>query len=994
MYDEWWNPVYVVRDGEYQTEIRPNQVADKSFGPRSIDDYPRITNHPYHAKNIEEISEQKSQEPPKPLRAARTRSQREETLEAAIDRLTSECKWNEKEARMRNLAQEALLNGEIVRESTARLTKGELLEIGERVAEVREESAREARISETLATKPDNYFVITDDRDLERMMARLHEECALQRQDEWFQRVFSWFDNTAIRRKLLERGIEIPLVQSLTEWDTETSGVDRFIDLTGGYSFWLPLLNEGYYVAYGHLTGDAQCSREAALLAVQAFIEDAAQIKAYHNADFDLNMHLNDGFQPAGIRYCSMDGYQVLSGEEFAPLKETVAKYKHRLDLPPMDDYAFEDLFGNVSPMLFSPEVVGIYAIKDVHKGWAFTKWQINLLMSRDRLGVAYAEIRQYLIEVNANIVRTGFDIDLDELVRLSKEYRKRLEKAKQAIFDAYKIDAAFLYDMSMAIKGEKINAWCEQKRKKIANRDDMLAKCRTDLAAANPVTKKYADLRRRIERYETEVLAEPIPQNAPDFVREFNLDSDDHLAYLIYDRLGIKDRTGEIDKDKNKRRGVSKDVLAAYYEEEPSLKPLAEYAKFATLLGTFVEKIPNALDVDGRLHTQLGVAQTARYKSKSYNGKPFTSMPQGEYLEIMRTLVECDRKVSKGTNLQNIPARYDEGIRVRMAFIPREGYRFVGSDLSSIEPRLQAHRMAVEFGDQIFADMYRQGLDPYVEFASILFEVARELCVEKAYKERKGTPGEIPPYRKAMKELFLARGYGQAFESFAKKVRQYGVSDAQARVAYDKFAEILPGFQRMVEATFAILREREFAENLWGQKRRFPEYKARWNRLCDLMRKVGISDKNDPELAKKSGKLKWEERSEFWDLIRKTGAAEREAFNHTIQSSGAAVLQQNMIMFYYVCVIGRGWLFHLTLHDELKHGIPEDQLTPEAIELYADIMTTTVDLAVPLETDTVIEPRWMEEYSPDEWDFENCRPLPEFANKYDYLKPKEAQPA
>ena len=97
-------------------------------------------------------------------------------------------------------------------------------------------------------------------------------------------------------------------------------------------------------------------------------------------------------------------------------------------------------------------------------------------------------------------------------------------------------------------------------------------------------------------------------------------------------------------------------------------------------------------------------------------------------------------------------------------------------------------------------------------------------------------------------------------------------------------------------------------------------------------MRKARISDKNDPQLGEKSRKLKWEERSEFWELIKATGKAERQAFNHTIQGSGANVLQFCMIRSYYECTLAKGWEFNLTLHDEMKHSIPNDQLTPEVM--------------------------------------------------------------
>jgi len=58
---------------------------------------------------------------------------------------------------------------------------------------------------------------------------------------------------------------------------------------------------------------------------------------------------------------------------------------------------------------------------------------------------------------------------------------------------------------------------------------------------------------------------------------------------------------------------------------------------------------------------------------------------------------------------------------------------------------------------------------------------------------------------------------------------------------------------------------------------------------------------------------------------------------------------------------------------------LPKKDVTMENMILIDDVMTKTVVFSLPLKADLVIEPRWMEEYGLDEWDFENCKPK-EFA--------------
>ncbi|MEQ4485224.1 DNA polymerase [Cohnella silvisoli] len=875
--------------------------------------------------------------------------------------------------------------------ANAKWTKGDVLAAGAAILREQAVAERQLRAAETLRTKPENFHVITDNNDLPRMVARLREEVRLQQFDPWFRKVFGLFDNTLIRRKLAESGIDIPAAMSLTVWDTETSGLDKMLDLSGGYSFWLPLLNEGYYVAYGHLTGETQCTRSKALGAIERFMSLPEHIKSFHNAEYDLAILLNDGLKPRGVRYDSVYGQRILNEhEESFGLKPLIAKYKAAIGID-IDDFTFEDLFAKESPMLHAIEVVGIYAIKDVLKGWALTRWQIDNMIAINNLYVPFFEIRQYLTEVNVNIERTGFVIDIDGLRDLSVEFRGRLEIAQKNVVEAYGVsEPEFLRKMDRVVNARSIAEWVDKTKRKAERLRDSIEKKRAKLAemvaAGKTHLKSYEAESSALLRYEVELAEVPAPieDNAPITVEAFVFTNDNHLRYLIYDHLGIRDRTKEIVKDKKKERAVSKDVLERYFEDEEALAPLAEVSMLEKLLGTYIEKIPEALDVTGRLHTQLDTVSTGRYSSKGYSGKP-NNLREGpvtddDFLDTMRQLVDCPEKsVAKGTNIQNIPSRTKEGTRVRMKFVPPSEHVFLGSDLSSIEPRIQAHKMATEFGDEIFADMYRMGLDPYVEFASTLFDVDKALCTEKAYKDGLTTV----KYRGLTKDMFLAKGYGQAQDQFVKTAVKRGVQEASAKRAYAKFDEILPGFTTMVNASFEHLRKYGWTATLWHQKRRFPEYRENWRKLCVLMKRAGIVDKSDPDLAKKSNRLRYEERTEFWQLIRLTGRDERSAFNHEVQGSGANVLQLCMIRSYYECTIGRGWEFPLTLHDEQKHAVPVTELTPEAVTLYDDIMTNTVTFACPLACDTTIETRWMCEYSAEEWDFEAGRPLPEYANKY-----------
>jgi len=256
--------------------------------------------------NPQKHSAQQAEGKAKAQAAAERKASANESLEDAFNRVL-QTKLTDKQRKQVELAKQACIDGKAGRLNDGKLTQKEAVQIGKQVEEKHLAELREKRMKETVETKPDNYHVITKDSDLPAMVERLREEVRLQQSDEWFQRTFRLFNETHIRKKLEENGVQIPEVMSFTEWDTETSGTDTMIDLSGGYSFWLPLLDEGYYVAYGHISGEVeepfeQCSRSAALEAVRKFIEHPSQAKAFHNTPFDLAMFRNDGLNPQGFR--------------------------------------------------------------------------------------------------------------------------------------------------------------------------------------------------------------------------------------------------------------------------------------------------------------------------------------------------------------------------------------------------------------------------------------------------------------------------------------------------------------------------------------------------------------------------------------------------------------------------------------------------------------------------------------------------------------------
>ncbi|WP_309241927.1 DNA polymerase [Brevibacillus daliensis] len=345
-------------------------------------------------------------------------------------------------------------------------------------------------------------------------------------------------------------------------------------------------------------------------------------------------------------------------------------------------------------------------------------------------------------------------------------------------------------------------------------------------------------------------------------------------------------------------------------------------------------------------------------------------------YHAIVRKLISDDRKVPKGTNLQNIPAKKD-GKRVRMCFVPREGYVFIGADLGQIEPRIQSHIMYTKYGDNSMRQIFIDDTGYYETMAEMTFRLPREYCVDGA----DDPTGTFKP-RSMMKTGVLAVSYDQSPNAFAKKMH---VTNGIAEMFFSQFNESFPSFKQMVTDIREGMKRTGYVETLYGRKRRFPDYKRvaaeaakheqKRIRLYTERKRLNAKDKQTPADESRLSVIQAE-----LDILRdQTGLVgywERAAFNAVIQGTGADILKMNGNRMARICK-ERGWEMNASIHDEVLLSVPRDQVTPETIALINDVMTKTADLSVPLTTDIVIMPRWMEEYRPDkgEWDFENCRP-------------------
>jgi DNA polymerase-1 len=558
-------------------------------------------------------------------RARKDHKDQNKTLSEQIDELLQTLKNpSEKDLYYMDLAKNKLLSGETDRLRDGKISKSELIEIGKTIERYEELKKKRERAKKVIESKPDNYFILRDDRQLPQFLSRLREECRLQR--------VCWKDLWK------DLGVE-----SLVAIDYEGTGTDWFKDLSIGLAVWLPILDEGYYLPYGHVfideldidfefkhkPHDKQLTRSEVIKTIKPYMEAETEGKTAHMGAprYDLHVAKNDGIEVQGLVFDSHNAMFLLNEhEESYGLKNLIKKYGRLFGID-HEIYTFEDLFGNGSPAPYDIELVGIYAINDVYYGWKLTEWQITMLQNIGNLWKCYCRIDKDLPETDFFIQRCGFDVDFEALGNLEHEFEGELKRAKQSLFTAYNIDSSFIDKMSRTINKHKIKKWQEDQGKRIQKWEERKVKLESELAklesARKTHLKKYTDMKSQLEKHMRNKPDPPTVENYPDHIQEFVLTNRNHIGYLIYDHLRIKDITPSIEV--GKERSTGKGILEKYFEQHDSLKPLKRVSELEKLLSTYIRSFPNSIDFDGKLHSMFDSCSTStgRYSSKSYSGRP-----------------------------------------------------------------------------------------------------------------------------------------------------------------------------------------------------------------------------------------------------------------------------------------------------------------------------------------------------------------------------------
>ncbi|OPY65466.1 MAG: DNA polymerase I [Syntrophorhabdus sp. PtaU1.Bin050] len=348
-----------------------------------------------------------------------------------------------------------------------------------------------------------------------------------------------------------------------------------------------------------------------------------------------------------------------------------------------------------------------------------------------------------------------------------------------------------------------------------------------------------------------------------------FNINSPQQLSRVLFDTLKLPPL-------KKTKTGYSTDteVLQTLSLQHPLPKEILEYRTLTKLKGTYIDVLPTLINPhSGRIHASFNqmVAATGRLSSSD-------------------------------PNLQNIPIRGEEGMKIREAFVPEDGYILVSSDYSQIELRVLAHIS----GDQVLIDTFLRDEDIHSRVAREVFGVAEG--------------GVTQEMRRTAKVINFGIIYGMSSYGLAKEL---GILQRDAQSYIDDYFVKHQGVSRYMSNVVEEARQNGFVRTLFGRIRYIPEI-------------------NNPDTN-----------------VRQLG--ERAAMNTPIQGTAADIIKIAMVNIHRkIKARGLSSQLIMQIHDELVFEVKEEELAVME-PLIKEGMEQAVSLAVPLKVSLGKGHNWAE---------------------------------
>src|SRR5918996_927937 len=385
------------------------------------------------------------------------------------------------------------------------------------------------------------------------------------------------------------------------------------------------------------------------------------------------------------------------------------------------------------------------------------------------------------------------------------------------------------------------------------------------------PLVPVLAEMERhgiRVEPARLEAFAKELERTLDNLTREiyelagepFTIASPKQLAHVLFEKLKLpairRTKTGY---------STDADVLTELAVGHPLPAKVLEHRTLSKLKGTYADALPVLVNpATGRIHTTFNqlVAATGRLSSQD-------------------------------PNLMKLPIRTELGRRIREAFVPEEGWRFVAADYSQIELRILAHLS----GEPAIIESFRRGEDIHTRTACEVFRVE---------------PAAVTSLQRTIaKSANYAILYGVSAFGLAQATK---IDQKEAQRYIDAYFAAHPRVRAFIDRTLAEGREQGYVTTLMGRRRYLPDLRS-----------------NNPVAR---------------------NAAERMAMNAPVQGTASDMIKVAMVRVH-AALRARGLQSRMLLqvHDELLFEAPPAEVEA-VVTLAREIMVAALPLDVPIVVD------------------------------------------
>lgn len=354
----------------------------------------------------------------------------------------------------------------------------------------------------------------------------------------------------------------------------------------------------------------------------------------------------------------------------------------------------------------------------------------------------------------------------------------------------------------------------------------------------------------------------------------EFNIDSPQQLGEVLFEKL-------QIPSGKKTKTGYSTNVEVlemiannGELSEDKRMigKKLLEYRAYKKLLSTYIEPIPKLADKEDRIHTTFNQNGTSTGRLSSAN-----------------------------PNLQNIPVRTDDGIRIRTGFVAKEGHSLISFDYSQIELRVLAELSK----DRNLVQAYQDDQDLHSLTARKIFFKTEEDEISRNE-------------RSIAKVINFSILYGKTPFGLSKEL---GITVQEASQYIRTYFEEYPRVRKFLEIVTETAKLHGFVETFYGTRRYIS----------------GINAKNKNIQAQ----------------------AVRMAVNTVVQGTAANIIKKVMIELFEEFKNDGNIKMLLQVHDELIFEV-RDEVAKEYMKKIEKIMENTVKFKkVPLKANGSLAKNW-----------------------------------